>query len=81
MADGCGQRRVRAARNRADRFDTAMQVFQFDAITSTVQCCGRTMVAGVVEATPEDWHLALRLDWSDGLRQRTTQDYRRILAF
>jgi hypothetical protein len=39
------------------------------------------MVAGVVEATPEDWHLALRLDWSDGLRQRTTQDYRRILAF
>jgi hypothetical protein len=46
--------------------DTAARIVQFYAITSAVQGGGRKIIATVVGATPEDWHLAVPLDWSGG---------------
>ncbi len=61
--------------------DTATKVVQFYAITSAVKGCGRRMVAAVVGATPEDWHLAVVFDWSGGFWQRMAQDYPRLVVF
>ena len=61
--------------------DTATQVVQFYAITSTVKGCGRKIVAAVVGATPEDWHLAVLFDWSGGFWGRMAQDYPRLVVF
>jgi hypothetical protein len=61
--------------------DTATQVVQFYAITSAVPGCGRKMVAAVVGATPEDWHLAVTFDWSSGFWDRMARDYPRLEVF
>jgi hypothetical protein len=61
--------------------DTATRVVQFYAITSAVQGCGRKIVAAVVGATPEDWHLAVPLDWRGGFWRRMAQDYPRLVVF
>jgi len=61
--------------------DRSTQVVQFYAITSAIKGCGRQMVEAVIGATPEDWRLAVVLDWSGGFWQRMKQDYPRIVVF
>jgi hypothetical protein len=61
--------------------DTTTRVVQFYAITSAVQGCGRRMVEAVIGATPEDWHLAVPLDWSGGFWRRMARDYPRLVVF
>jgi hypothetical protein len=39
------------------------------------------MVEAVVAATPEDWHLAVVVDWSGGFWQRMTAEHPRIVVF
>lgn len=46
--------------------DVSARIVQFYALTSAVKGCGRKIVVAVVEATPEDWHLAVPFDWSSG---------------
>jgi len=61
--------------------DASTRVVQFYALTSAVKGCGRKMVAAVVAATPEDWHLAVVLDWSGGFWDRMTAEHPRIVVF
>jgi len=61
--------------------DASTKVIQFYALTSAVQGCGRKIVAAVVGATPEDWHLAIVFDWSGGFWGRMAQDYPRLVVF
>jgi hypothetical protein len=60
--------------------DMPTQVIQFYAITSAVPGCGRKIVAAVVGATPEDWHLTVLFDWSGGFWRRMALDYPRLLV-
>lgn len=46
--------------------DVSARIVQFYALTSAVKGCGRKMVVAVANATPEDWHLAVPFDWSEG---------------
>jgi hypothetical protein len=39
------------------------------------------MVAAVVEATPEDWQLAVVMDWSGGFWEKMVEEYPRIVVF
>jgi hypothetical protein len=61
--------------------DTATRVVQFYGITSAIQGSGRRMVAALVGGTPEDWHLAVPLDWSGGFWHRMAQEYPRLVVF
>jgi hypothetical protein len=61
--------------------DRSTRVVQFYAMTSANKGCGRQMVEAVIGATPEDWHLAVALDWSGGFWQRMAQDYPRLVVF
>jgi hypothetical protein len=61
--------------------DESTKVVQFYALTSAVKGRGRKMVEAVVAATPEDWHLAVVLDWSGGFWDRMTAEHPRIVVF
>lgn len=54
--------------------DRASQVVLFYALTSTVPGCGRSIVAPVVGAIPEDWHLVVLMDGSGGSWRRVAED-------
>ena len=58
--------------------DSEAQVVQFYALTSAVRGCGRRIVGAVVSATPEDWYLAVLLDWSGGFWRRMAEEYPRL---
>jgi hypothetical protein len=58
--------------------ESESQVVQFYALTSSVRGCGRKIVGAVVSATPEDWYLAVLLDWSGGFWQRMAEEYPRL---
>lgn len=60
--------------------ETEDKVIQFYSITSSVKGCGRKIVASVVEATPEDWHIVVVMDYSSGFWDRMVQDYPKILV-
>jgi hypothetical protein len=61
--------------------DVDGRVVQFFAITSAVQGCGRRMVEAVVGATPDDWFLAVPMDWSGGFWERMARDHPRLQVF
>jgi hypothetical protein len=61
--------------------DESTRVVQFYALTSAVKGCGRKMVEAVVAATPEDWHLAVVLDWSGGFWDRMMAEHPRLVVF
>jgi hypothetical protein len=44
--------------------DSTYNVIQFYSITSSIKGCGRKMVDAVVNATPDNWKLAVVFDWS-----------------
>jgi predicted acetyltransferase len=58
--------------------DSDTTVVQFYALTSAIRGSGRRIVAAVVSATPEDWHLAVVSDWSRGFWRRMAKDYPRL---
>ena len=54
------------------------RVVQVCAITSAEEGCGRKRVEAVVHATPQDWFLAVPMDWSGGFWQHIARDYPRL---
>ena len=61
--------------------DTPNKIVQLYALTSDKKGCGSQIVAGVVEATPEDWFLAVLMDWSGGFWQKMMAEHPRIVVF
>jgi hypothetical protein len=57
--------------------DVPSEIVQFYALTSDQQGCGRQIVDTVVGAVPEDWFLAVLMDWSGGFWQKMAQEYPR----
>ncbi|MGA7983451.1 MAG: hypothetical protein WCA32_24910 [Chromatiaceae bacterium] len=58
--------------------DVPNKVVQFYALTSATKGCGRQIVDAVVGATPQDWFLAVFMDWSGGFWNRMAQEYPRL---
>ncbi len=58
--------------------DVPNKILQFYALTSATRGCGRQIVNAVVGATPEDWFLAVLMDWSGGFWQKMAQEYPRL---
>lgn len=58
--------------------DAEHRTVQFYAITSADQGCGRKMVEATLSAMPEDWLLAVLMDWSGGFWQHMARDYPRL---
>jgi len=58
--------------------DVPNEIVQFYALTSATKGSGRRIVDSVVTATPEDWFLAVLLDWSGGFWEKMAQDYPRL---
>jgi hypothetical protein len=61
--------------------DVPQRSVQFSALTSAVKGCGRQIVDAVVGATPEDWLLAVPMDWSGGFWPRMAEAYPRLSIF
>ncbi|MBV5326790.1 MAG: hypothetical protein JZU65_04010 [Chlorobium sp.] len=61
--------------------DPAFKTVQFFSIVSFKKGNGRKMVAAVFEATPEDWSLAVVMDWSGGFWEKMREEYPRIMIF
>ncbi len=61
--------------------DPAFKTIQFFSIVSFKKGNGRKMVATVVDATPEDWSLAVVMDWSGGFWEKMREEYPRIMIF
>ena len=61
--------------------DPGFKTVQFFSIVSFKKGNGRKMVAAVVEATPEDWQLAMVKDWSGGFWEKMREEYPRITIF
>jgi hypothetical protein len=58
--------------------DVPNKIVQFYGLTSAKKGCGRQIVEAVVGATPEDWFLAVLMDWSGGFWQRMAEEYPRF---
>ncbi len=61
--------------------DVPNKVVQFYSITSSIKGCGEKMVSSVVNAVPEDWVIAIVLDWSGGFWQVMMERYPRLVCF
>ena len=61
--------------------DRSIKVVQFYALTSAVTGCGRKMVEAVIDATPEDWQLAVVMDWSGGFWKKMALEHPRLVVF
>lgn len=61
--------------------DRSTKVVLFYELTSAVKGCGRNMVEAVIEATPEDWQLAVVMDWSGGFWRTMAQEHPRLAVF
>ena len=61
--------------------DPAFKTVQFFSIVSFKKGYGRQMVAAVVEATPENWAIAVVKDWSGGFWQKMQEEYPHIVVF
>lgn len=61
--------------------DFTYNVVQFYSITSSIKGCGRKMVDAVVNATPNNWELAVVFDWSGGFWKRMVKEHPRIVVF
>jgi hypothetical protein len=58
--------------------DVPNKAVQFYALTSASKGNGRGIVDAVVSAIPEDWFLAVLLDWSGGFWEKMAQEYPRL---
>lgn len=58
--------------------DPDHRTIQFYSLTSSEKGNGRRIVASVVQATPDDWMLAVPMDWSGGFWTRMVAEFPRI---
>jgi len=58
--------------------DVRSEIVQFYALTSATKGYGRQIVEAVVSATPEDWFLAVPMDWSGGFWEKMAEEYPRL---
>lgn len=61
--------------------DPAFKTVQFFSIVSFKKGNGRKMVTAVVNATPNEWLLAVAMDWSGGFWQTMKKEHPRIVIF
>lgn len=61
--------------------DIPNKIIQFYSITSCIKGCGDKMVSSVVNAVPEDWNIAIVMDWSGGFWQVMMKRYPRLVVF
>ena len=61
--------------------DVDTQVVQFYSITSTEKGCGEMMVKSVVYTVPDDWKIAIVMDWSHGFWNVMAKRYKRLMVF
>jgi hypothetical protein len=61
--------------------DEENKIIQFYTITSSQKGYGRKIVEAVVDATPDDWFLAVPLDWSGGFWDKMIERFPRIVVF
>ena len=61
--------------------DVPNKIIQFYLITSSIKGCGKKMVSSIVNAAPEDWKLAIVMDWSGGFWQVMMERYPRLVVF
>lgn len=61
--------------------DIPNKTIQFYSITSAVKGCGLKIVSAVVNATPDDWFIAIPMDWSGGFWERMVEKYPRLIVF
>jgi len=61
--------------------DPAFKTVQFFSVVSCKKGHGHKMVSAVVDATPEDWLLAVALDWSGGFWKKMKEKHPRIMIF
>jgi len=61
--------------------DPAIATIQFYSLASSVKGYGRKIVDAVVRGTPDDWNLAVVMDWSGGFWKRMLEEYPRIVVF
>lgn len=61
--------------------DPAFKTVQFFSIVSFKKGNGRKMAAAVVEATPDDWLLAVAMDWSGGFWEKMKKEHPRINVY
>ena len=54
------------------------EIVQFYALTSDKKGRGRQIVDTVVGGVPEDWSLAVLMDWSGGFWQKMAREYPRL---
>jgi hypothetical protein len=60
--------------------DPDHRTIQFYSLTSSEKGNGRRIVASVVQATPDDWMLAVPMDWSGGFWARMVAEFPRIVV-
>jgi len=61
--------------------DWPARIVQFHALTSAVKGRGRKIVGAMVDATPEDWHLAAPFDWSGGCWRKMAHEHPRLSVY
>jgi len=61
--------------------DVPNEIIQFYSITSSVKGYGGKMVSAVVNSTPEEWQIAVVMDWSGGFWQVMAKTYPRLVIF
>jgi hypothetical protein len=61
--------------------DEENKIIQFYTITSSQKGYGRKIVEAVVDATPDDWFLAVPMDWSGGFWDKMIEKFPRIVVF
>lgn len=61
--------------------DPAFKTIQFFSIVSFKKGNGRKMAAAVSNATPDDWLLAVAMDWSGGFWDTMKKEHPKIAVF
>lgn len=61
--------------------DPDQRVIQFFSLTSSEKGNGRRIVESVVRATPDNWMLAVPMDWSGGFWTKMVTEFPRIVVF
>ena len=59
--------------------DTSSKDIQFFSITSSVKGSGKSIVASIMNSTPNDWKIAVVMDWSGGFWDVMKSRYPRIV--
>ena len=61
--------------------DVSDKTIQFYSITSAVKGCGEKIVSAVITITPNDWLIAIPMDWSGGFWEKMVEKYPRLVVF